>query len=89
MNLIKKVLIERDGVSPEDAEAMIQQAREELDELLMQGDIEIARNVCEYWFGLELDYLDDLLQEGKFDYLFCSWLVLELTRAEIRVSGAG
>lgn len=52
---ILRVLMRRDGMSRADAEDLIRAAREEVEE---GGDPE---EVCEEWFGLEPDYIFDLI----------------------------
>lgn len=52
---ILRVLMRRDGMSRADAEDLIWAAREEVRE---GGDL---KEVCEEWFGLEPDYVMDLL----------------------------
>ena len=61
MRDIKTILMERDGASEQDAENQIQEAREELYDLLDQGDFEGAEDICADYFGLEPDYLDCLI----------------------------
>jgi len=56
---IKEVLIERDGMSPNNADELINQATQDLNERLLNG--EIPFDICEEWFGLEADYIDELL----------------------------
>lgn len=56
---ILRVLMRRDGMSRADAEDLIRAAREEVEE---GGDPE---EVCEEWFGLEPDYVMDLLAGMK------------------------
>lgn len=56
---IKQVLMQRDGVSEEDAEQQIHQAREDAMERLAEG--EMPFDICEEYFGLEPDYLEKLL----------------------------
>lgn len=58
---IIKILMRRDEMTREEAEDQIQEARKELQMLLDDGDLEEAYDICETWFGLEPDYLDDLL----------------------------
>ena len=58
---IKEVLIRRDNMSPEDAEELIEAAKDALRYYLDDGDIESAENICEEFFGLEPDYLDELM----------------------------
>ena len=56
---IREVLMERDRMSAEDADDLIEQARTDLHERLGDGDG--AFDICEDWFGLEPDYLDELI----------------------------
>ena len=58
---IKDILIKRDNMSPEDADELIAQAKEAIEEYLDNDDMESAYNVCEEYFGLEPDYLDELI----------------------------
>jgi hypothetical protein len=59
MNSIKEILIRRDGMSPEDADDLINQAKEDLNDRLAEG--EMPDDICEEWFGLEPDYIHELL----------------------------
>ena len=59
MKTIKKVLIERDDMTEIEADKLIKDAKEDLHERLAQG--EMPEGICEEWFGLEPDYLDELL----------------------------
>ena len=59
MRTIKEVLMERDGMTKDEAEAEIEAARQDLYNRIENG--EDAFNICEEWFGLEPDYLDELL----------------------------
>lgn len=61
MKSLKEVLMERDGISEEEAEEAIERAREELRELLAEGDMDSAYYICETHFGLEPDYLEELI----------------------------
>ena len=56
---IKSVLMERDGMSEEEAKSLIQEAREELFRMLYEG--KDVHDICEEYFGLEPDYLDELM----------------------------
>jgi len=56
---IKVVLMRRDGLSSEDADDLISKAKEDLTERLSNG--EMPYDICEEWFGLEPDYLDELV----------------------------
>lgn len=52
-------LMDRDGISREEAEKQVADARESLMKRL--GDGEMPFDVCEEEFGLEPDYLEDLI----------------------------
>ena len=56
---IKDVLIRRDGMSERDARVLINQAKEDLMQRLDGGDLPF--DICEEWFGLEADYIDELI----------------------------
>lgn len=56
---LKDVLMRRDGMTEKDALSLISQARDEAFRQLSEG--EMPFDICEEWFGLEPDYLDDLL----------------------------
>jgi hypothetical protein len=56
---IKQVLMERDGLTEQEAELQIEEAKTELHKRLEQG--ELPFDFCEEQFGLEPDYLIDLL----------------------------
>lgn len=56
---LKDVLMKRDGLSSEEADAQIKEAREELLQRIKDGDCPM--DICEEFFGLEPDYLDELL----------------------------
>jgi hypothetical protein len=49
----------QDGMSAEDAEELVQLAREDLQDRLIEG--ESPEDICEEWFGLEPDYINKLL----------------------------
>lgn len=59
MYSIKKVLMERDEMSAEEADAEIQACQEDLHKRLADG--EMPFDICAEWFGLEPDYLDELM----------------------------
>ena len=61
MNKIAIVLMKRDGMTYEEANNLIDEAREALQNYLDEGDSFGAENVCEEFFGLESDYLDELI----------------------------
>ena len=59
MKGIKRVLMERDKMSEAEAEDLIEEAREALQERLAEGDM--PYDICQEFFGLEPDYIDDLM----------------------------
>lgn len=56
---IAKVLMERDGLSEVEAWAEVDYAREELARRLEQGGMPF--DICEELFGLEPDYIEELI----------------------------
>jgi hypothetical protein len=63
MKTIKQILIERDGMTSTEAEEFIDAAKNAMNIYLMDGSEEAAENICEEFFGLEPDYLDELVSE--------------------------
>ena len=61
MRTIKQVLIDRDEMSPEEADDLIEAAQTELMELIEAGDFISAEDICAEYFGLEPDYLEELM----------------------------
>jgi len=61
MKSIKQVLTERDDMSEEEAEALIAEASEQFHRYLQQGDLDSAYYICEEYFGLEPDYVTQLM----------------------------
>ena len=58
---IKSVLMERDGMTEEEAEDLIQEGQEEFLDLIAQGRLEEAYYICQDFFGLEPDFLEEML----------------------------
>ena len=58
---IRQVLMRRDNLTKSEAQEQIDGAREQLQEYLAEGDMESAENICQEYFGLEPDYLLELL----------------------------
>jgi hypothetical protein len=59
MENLKKVLMERDGLTEQEADTQIADAKENLLERLGNG--EMPFDFCEEEFGLEPDYFEDLI----------------------------
>lgn len=58
---IKEILIRRDGMHPEEADDLIEAARVGLQEYLDEGDMFNAMDICSEYFGLEPDYIDEIM----------------------------
>lgn len=59
---IKTVLMRRDGISEEEAQQIIDDTKEELEELLDRGgSLDEAEEIVKDNLGLEPDYLDELI----------------------------
>ena len=56
---IKEILMKRDGLTEDEATDLIQEAQEDLHNRLADG--EMPMDICAEWFGLEPDYLDELI----------------------------
>ena len=63
MNRIVEVLIERDNMSRVEAEKLFKEARAAFMEMVDSGEMDTFEmdEFCQDWFGLEPDYLDDIL----------------------------
>jgi len=60
MSEIKKILMKRDGMSEAETDDLIEQAVEDLNARLLEGDPS-AEDICAEYFGLEPDYLMELI----------------------------
>lgn len=61
METIKQILMRRDNMTKEEAEELILEVQVALKRYLEDGEIELAENICVEFFGLEPDYLDELI----------------------------
>ncbi|MFP4017964.1 MAG: hypothetical protein ACLFUH_01835 [Bacteroidales bacterium] len=61
MNRLKKVLMRDFGYTENQAETEILEARDEALELIEQGCFSEAMDICQDWWGLEPDYLEEFL----------------------------
>ena len=59
MELIRDILIKRDGLSPKQADNRVKKAKRLFNKLLEKG--EMPFDFCEEQFGLEPDYLNELM----------------------------
>jgi DNA transposition AAA+ family ATPase len=58
---LQKVLMDRDGMSAEDANALIQEAKDDLMERLDEGVYVDQDDFMSDWFGLESDYILEII----------------------------
>ena len=58
---IKQILIRRDKMTEVEATDLINDAKGQLSDYLAEGDLEGAEDICQEYFGLEPDYLMELL----------------------------
>ena len=56
---IKQILIRRDGLTANEADNLITEAHAEFDYYISANDFDAAERICEEFFGLEPDYLDE------------------------------
>ena len=56
---IREILMSRDGMTAQEADAEISAAQEDFNYRLARG--EMPDDICEEWFGLEPDYIDELI----------------------------
>ena len=56
---IVEILMKRDGMTLEQAEEHIERAKEDMQDRLAEG--ESVDDICEIWFGLEPDYIMQLI----------------------------
>lgn len=61
MRTIKGILMNRDSMDEAEADDLIEEAKEAMQEYLAEDDLESAENICEEFFGLEPDYLMELI----------------------------
>ena len=59
MNAIKEILMARDKMTDESADELIELAQNDFNERLANG--EIPFDICEEWFGLEPDFVMDMI----------------------------
>ena len=58
---IKIILMRRDGMSEREADELIEEAKEAVIDYLEEDDFLGAENVCAEYFGLEPDYLWEII----------------------------
>jgi hypothetical protein len=61
MRSIKEILIDRDGMTVEEADELIEAVREDINFAAECGDYELAEDIMLGDLGLEMDYIFELL----------------------------
>ena len=61
METIKEVLMRRDEMTSDEADDLISEAKEQLLEYFESGDLIAAEDICSEYFGLEPDYIMELM----------------------------
>lgn len=59
MGQIKNILMTRDDMTADEADELIQEAKDDLYERLANN--ELPEDICQEWFGLEPDYMMEIL----------------------------
>lgn len=59
---IKIILMQRDHMTSEQADSLIREAVDDLSTRLEEGEIQSAYDICMEYFGLEPDYLEEMLE---------------------------
>lgn len=60
---IKEVLMRRDKMTAEEADKLINEAKADLENRIENGYIMSAFDICEEYFGLEEDYIPELMED--------------------------
>lgn len=61
MRSIKEILMDRDGMTSEEADELIEAVREDINFAAECGDYELAEDIMLGDLGLEMDYIFELL----------------------------
>jgi len=62
METIKQILMKRDGMTEQEADNLIEEARQALNDCLDNDEQEEAGNICQEYFGLEPDFIMELIE---------------------------
>ena len=61
MESIKQILMRRDNMSSDEADDLIDEAQKSLNYALANGQMQDAEEICADFFGLDPDYLTELI----------------------------
>ena len=59
MKTIKETIMTRDNITSDQADSLINEAKDAFEDYLDEGDTYGAENICEEFFNLEPDYFDE------------------------------
>jgi hypothetical protein len=61
MNRIIEIIMKRDNMALEDAQCLFDDAKDEAEDAVSEGDLERVEDIISDYFGLEPDYVFDLI----------------------------
>jgi len=61
MNRVVKILMERDGLTQEEATKEVSRTASEIEEAVADGNYDFAEDIVMNGLGLEMDYIMDIL----------------------------
>jgi hypothetical protein len=61
MNRIIEIIMKRDNMALEDAQCLFDDAKDEAEDAVAEGDLERVEDIISDYFGLEPDYVFDLI----------------------------
>lgn len=61
MNQVVKILMERDGMSEEDAKDTVRAVKQDIMDAIMEEDYDLVEDILSSDLGLEMDYIFDIL----------------------------
>ena len=60
MNRLKSIIMKRDGLTSEEADSLLEEVREMMNDAMAYGDVQEAEDIFTDELGLEPDYIVDL-----------------------------
>lgn len=61
LNKVVEILMSRDNMSQEEAQDLLDFVRQEIDEVIADGDYDTVEDIMYTELGLEMDYIFDIL----------------------------
>ena len=59
--IIKETIMNRDNITSDQADSLINEALDQFENYLVAGDEEGMSNICQEFFNLEPDYIDNII----------------------------